>query len=130
MSADLWQQAQSALEVRLARGRGRISLFCLLCSRLACRRRRSPHRAADGAGHPVGGLVRDGTIPDYAELARLGRLTRARMTQTMKLLNLAPDIQEQILLGSRTQPRTVKEWIRYMVVAVVALWLVVWMLGI
>ena len=43
------------------------------------------------------GLLRDETIRDYAELARLGRVTRARMTQIMKLLNLAPDIQEQIL---------------------------------
>jgi hypothetical protein len=43
------------------------------------------------------GLVRDHTIRDYAELARLGRVTRARMTQIMKLLDLAPDIQEQIL---------------------------------
>jgi hypothetical protein len=43
------------------------------------------------------GLVRDQTIRDYAELARLGRVTRARMTQIMKLLDLAPDIQEQIL---------------------------------
>ena len=34
---------------------------------------------------------------DYAEIARLGRVTRARMTQIMKLLDLAPDIQEQIL---------------------------------
>ena len=43
------------------------------------------------------GLLREGTIADYAELARLGRVTRGRMTQIMKLLNLAPDIQEQIL---------------------------------
>jgi hypothetical protein len=43
------------------------------------------------------GLLRDETIRDYAELARLGRVTRARMTQIMKLLNLAPDLQEQIL---------------------------------
>jgi hypothetical protein len=43
------------------------------------------------------GLLRDNKIRDYAELARLGRVTRARMTQIMKLLNLAPDIQEQIL---------------------------------
>jgi hypothetical protein len=43
------------------------------------------------------GLVRTGTIRDYAELARHGRITRARMTQIMKLLDLAPDIQEQIL---------------------------------
>ena len=43
------------------------------------------------------GLLRDETIRDYAELARLGRVTRARMTQIMKLLDLAPDIQEMIL---------------------------------
>jgi hypothetical protein len=43
------------------------------------------------------GLLRDGTIRDCAELARFGRVTRARMTQIMKLLDLAPDIQEEIL---------------------------------
>ena len=43
------------------------------------------------------GLLRDETIRDYAELARLGRVTRARITQIMKLRHLAPDIQEQIL---------------------------------
>jgi hypothetical protein len=43
------------------------------------------------------GLVRDETVCDYAELAHLGRVTRARMTQIMKLLQLAPDLQEQIL---------------------------------
>jgi|HubBroStandDraft_1064217.scaffolds.fasta_scaffold1005417_1 hypothetical protein len=43
------------------------------------------------------GLVREETIWDYAELARLDRVTRARMTQIMKLLDRAPDIQEQIL---------------------------------
>ena len=43
------------------------------------------------------GLLREERIRDYAELARLGRVTRARMTQIMKLLDLAPDIQEQIL---------------------------------
>jgi len=43
------------------------------------------------------GLLRDKTIADYAGLARRGRVTRARMTQIMKLLDLAPDIQEQIL---------------------------------
>ena len=42
-------------------------------------------------------LLRAEEFRDYAELARLGRVTRARMTQIMKLLLLAPDIQEQIL---------------------------------
>ena len=43
------------------------------------------------------GLVQEKKIRDYAELARRGRVTRARMTQIMKLRHLAPDIQEQIL---------------------------------
>jgi hypothetical protein len=42
-------------------------------------------------------LIRDGVVADQAELARLGHVTRARMTQIMNLLNLAPDIQEDIL---------------------------------
>ena len=35
-----------------------------------------------------------------AELARLGRVSRARMTQVMDLLMLAPEIQEEVLCGS------------------------------
>jgi hypothetical protein len=42
-------------------------------------------------------LLRAEQFRDYAELARLGGVTRARITQIMKLLDLAPDIQEQIL---------------------------------
>src|ERR1700675_4735375 len=42
-------------------------------------------------------LLREKRIRGYAELARRGRVTRARTTQIMKLLHLAPDIQEQIL---------------------------------
>lgn len=43
------------------------------------------------------GLIREQIIADYAEIARRGRVTRARLTQIMKLLVLAPDLQEQIL---------------------------------
>lgn len=43
------------------------------------------------------GLVRDETVRDYAELAQLGSVTRARMAQITKLLQLAPDLQEQLL---------------------------------
>src|SRR5262249_42412591 len=51
-----------------------------------------------------GDLMRSGEVTSYAELARLGRVTRARMTQVMALLGLAPDLQEEILF----LPRTVK----------------------
>lgn len=42
-------------------------------------------------------LLRDGTIADQSELARLTHVTQPRMTQIMNLLHLAPDIQESIL---------------------------------
>src|SRR5262249_14770877 len=42
-------------------------------------------------------LLRSGEVHDYAELARLGHVSRARITQIMNLRLLAPDIQEQIL---------------------------------
>ncbi len=44
------------------------------------------------------GLIRNGTVADYAEIARLGHVTRARLTQIMNLLHLAPEIQEALLL--------------------------------
>jgi hypothetical protein len=47
------------------------------------------------------GLVRDGVVADYAELARFGHVTRARMSQIMSLLHLAPDNQEAILFLPR-----------------------------
>jgi hypothetical protein len=43
------------------------------------------------------GLIRDGIAADQSELARLGHVTRARLTQVMNLLYLAPDVQEAIL---------------------------------
>lgn len=43
------------------------------------------------------GLVREGVVADYAELARLGQVTRARVTQVMNLTLLTPDIQEALL---------------------------------
>ncbi len=38
-------------------------------------------------------LIRNGTVADQADLARLGHATRARLTKIMNLLHLAPDIQ-------------------------------------
>lgn len=43
------------------------------------------------------GLIRSGEVRDQAAVARLGRVSRARVTQIMNLLFLAPDIQEQLL---------------------------------
>src|SRR6266852_4340349 len=42
-------------------------------------------------------LIRSGTVGNYAALAQVARVSRARVTQMTSLLNLAPDIQEEIL---------------------------------
>ncbi|MFO0426068.1 MAG: hypothetical protein ACK526_05830 [Planctomyces sp.] len=49
------------------------------------------------------GLIQSGAVANYAELARLGNVTRARMTQIMNLLMLAPAIQEELLFLPRVE---------------------------
>jgi len=44
-------------------------------------------------------MVDHGEVRDYADLARLGYVTRARVTQIMNLALLAPDIQEELLFA-------------------------------
>ncbi len=48
-------------------------------------------------------LIREGEVQDQADIARLGHVTRARVTQIMNLLHLAPDIQEAILFLPRVE---------------------------
>jgi hypothetical protein len=62
-------------------------------------------------------MINRGEVKDYADLARLGFVTRARVTQIMNLTLLAPDIQESIL-GSNQSPN--ESAIRR--VALIALW--------
>ena len=47
-------------------------------------------------------LIASDVVTDYAELARLGHVSRARISQIMSLLQLAPDLQEQILFWPLT----------------------------
>ena len=42
-------------------------------------------------------LIGSGVVNNYAALAQVGRVSRSRVTQMTSLLNLAPDIQEEIL---------------------------------
>lgn len=42
-------------------------------------------------------LIRDGVVKDQAALAALVGVSRARVSQVMALLYLAPDIQEELL---------------------------------
>ena len=46
-------------------------------------------------------LLKRGEATDHADLARLGAISRERVSQVMKMLWLAPDIQDEIL---RLQP--------------------------
>jgi hypothetical protein len=50
--------------------------------------------------HHIETLVEDGVLHDYAVAARILGVTRARMTQVLNLILLAPEIQERVLLGT------------------------------
>ncbi len=54
--------------------------------------------------HHWQGLIRSGAVRDQADLARLVGVGRARVSQVMKLLWLAPDIQEAVLDGNVELP--------------------------
>ena len=43
------------------------------------------------------GLLRKGAVKDQADLARLGQVSRARISQILNLVHLASDLQEQLL---------------------------------
>jgi hypothetical protein len=45
-------------------------------------------------------LIREGVVKNYAELARLGGVSRARITQIMKLADLPVPVQERLLGGA------------------------------
>jgi site-specific DNA recombinase len=48
------------------------------------------------------GLVREGKVPSYRNLADAGRVSRARLSQIVRLTDLAPEIQEQLLFLPKT----------------------------
>jgi hypothetical protein len=48
-------------------------------------------------------LIRTGAVASYSDLASLGYVTRARVSQIMSLLNLAPDVLEAVLFLPRTE---------------------------
>jgi hypothetical protein len=59
--------------------------------------------------HKLDALVRSGAVTGYAELARLGHISPARLTQIMVLLHLAPSIQEYLLFLSAGDARFISE---------------------
>jgi len=59
--------------------------------------------------HKLDAMVRSGEICDYAQLARLGHISPARLTQIMALLHLAPTIQEYVLFLADADARFITE---------------------
>ncbi len=62
-------------------------------------KQKHPIRAARllALAHDIQIRIENSEFKDYADVARHHQLTRARLTQIMNLLLLAPDIQTQIL---------------------------------
>src|SRR6267378_1216531 len=64
-----------------------------------------PCRAATSTrAHRCETLLQTGVVKDYATLARLGHVSRARICQIVSLVQLAPDIQEEILFLGCSEP--------------------------
>jgi hypothetical protein len=59
--------------------------------------------------HKLDGLVQSGAVTGYAELARLGHVSPARLSQIMVMLHLAPSIQEYLLFLSAADARFIGE---------------------
>jgi hypothetical protein len=59
--------------------------------------------------HKLDALLRSGPITGYGELARLGHISPARLSQIMVLLHLAPSIQEYVLFLAPADTRFVSE---------------------
>jgi hypothetical protein len=59
--------------------------------------------------HKLDALVRSGEVAGYAELAHLGHITPARLSQILVLLHLAPSIQEYLLFLSAADARLIRE---------------------
>jgi hypothetical protein len=95
--------------------------------RLDFRKRNSPEQERATAAAPIpriarlmalairfDSMLRAGSIQNIAEIGRLGHVTRARMSQIMALLDLSPDIQEQILFlnSGRLNERNIRPVLR------------------
>jgi DNA invertase Pin-like site-specific DNA recombinase len=117
VDSELWERANEAMhELRP-------------CARAESRNRSqstTPERGAEVAAPPpiprisrllaialkMEQMIQEGTVKSYSELAHLGQVSAARITQVMNLLYLAPDIQEQILSRSTTMTRLCESAVR------------------
>lgn len=96
------------------------TITCKVAFRTCRRRERQPEATVAPSGptrlarrlalaHYIEGLIEEGALESYAAAARVLGVSRARMSQLMDLLLLAPDVQERILLGEeRKSERAVR----------------------
>jgi hypothetical protein len=49
-------------------------------------------------------MVRTGKVASYAELATIAQVSRSRLVQIMSLVNLAPDLQEALVVPAPGGP--------------------------
>lgn len=59
--------------------------------------------------HRLDEMVGSAEVKGYADLARLGHVSSARLSQILLLLHLSPSIQEEVLFISATQARHIPE---------------------
>ena len=62
--------------------------------------------------HKFQRMLDEGAVGSMADIARLGHVTRARVTQAMDLLLLAPDIQEELLHLPPVEQGRHRIWLR------------------
>jgi hypothetical protein len=63
-------------------------------------------------------MIDCGEVRDYTDLARLGYVTRARITQIMNLLLLSPNLQQELIEAEEQLFRVKESQLRHIVAAI------------
>ena len=108
VDSDLWERANAAVHY-VATGAAVAPTRPFDRTSPECRRGVPASQSAPRISHLLAlalqmeQMIQDGTVKKYSDLAHLGQVSAARITQIMNLLYLAPDIQEQILSADTPQ---------------------------
>jgi hypothetical protein len=114
IKTDLWQEVKGCLPVKTEHKQPRVRRLCGAVGGRCPAQGDAPEAAPRIArllalAMRCEALLRAGEVRSYAELARLGSVSAARITQIMNLLNLSPGVQEQILFLSAADAGAVVE---------------------
>jgi DNA invertase Pin-like site-specific DNA recombinase len=99
VDADLWERANAALNCPLRKAAPEVSspFPSKPCAGITESSSASRISRLLALALKMEQMIEQGVVKSYSELAQLGQVSTARITQIMNLLHLAPDIQEQIL---------------------------------